>query len=104
MITMRCCAHFNTNHKTAAQVAALPTRRNHLSKYHLMCEFCSFGPNTKHKDRDANDPFAFGGFFSSDAINEAVRASKQLQQKRKDDNDGSSDKEAVDDGEDSDGT
>ncbi len=74
-----------------------------MSKYHLMCEFCSFGPNTKHKDRDANDPFAFGGFFSSDAINEAVRASKQLQQKRKD-CDGSSNKEEIDDGEDSDGT
>ena len=68
-----------------------------------MCEFCSFGPNSKSQDRDANDPFAFGGFFSADAINEAVRASKQLQQKRKDD-DGSSNKEAKDDGEDSDGT
>ena len=68
-----------------------------------MCEFCSVGPNTKHKDRDTNDPFSFGGFFSSDAINEAVRASKQFRQKRNDD-DGSSNKEAVDDGEDSDGT
>ena len=68
-----------------------------------MCEFCSLGPNSKSQDRDANDPFAFGGFFSADAINEAVRVSKQLKQQRKDD-DGTSNEEEDDGGEDSDGT
>lgn len=72
-----------------------------------MCEFCSFGPNSNRQDKDANDPFAFGGFFSPDAINEAVRVSKQLQQQRKDD-DGSSNEDDEEDeedgGEDSDGT
>ena len=69
-----------------------------------MCEFCSFGPNSKNQDRDANDPFAFGGFFSADAINEAVRISKQRQQQQRNNDDGSSTEEAEDSGEDSDGT
>jgi hypothetical protein len=73
-----------------------------------MCEFCSFGPNSNRQDRDANDPFAFGGFFSADAINEAVRISKQRQQQqqqqqRRNDDDGSSNS-SEDGGEDSDGT
>jgi hypothetical protein len=68
-----------------------------------MCEFCSFGPNSNRQDRDANDPFAFGGFFSADAINEAVRISKQRQQQRKDE-DGSSTEEEGGGGDDSDGT
>jgi hypothetical protein len=68
-----------------------------------MCEFCSFGPNSNRQERDANDPFAFGGFFSADAINEAVRISKQRQQQRKDE-DGSSAEEDDCGGDDSDGT
>jgi len=66
-----------------------------------MCEFCSFGPNSNRQDRDASDPFNFGGFFSADAINEAVRLSKQQQQQRRDD-DGA--KEEGDGEEDDDGT
>lgn len=65
-----------------------------------MCEFCSFGPNSNRQDRDASDPFNFGGFFSADAINEAVRLSKQQQQQRRDD-DGAKDEgngEEEDDG------
>ncbi len=58
-----------------------------------MCEFCSFGPNTKHQDRD-NDPFEFGCCFSANAVNEVVRVSKQR----------SSIEEVEDDGEDVDGT
>ncbi len=59
-----------------------------------MCEFCSFGPNTKHKDRDSNDPFEFGCCFSANAVNEVVRVSKQR----------SSSEEVEDDEEDLDGT
>jgi len=51
-----------------------------------MCEFCSFGPpnssNNNNRQQDRNDPFSFGGFFSADAINEAVRISKQQQQQQ----------------------
>ena len=59
--------------------------------------------NTAPSVQDASDPFAFGGFFSADSINEAVRISKQRQQHRQDD-DGSSDEEAGDSVEDSDCT
>jgi hypothetical protein len=80
-----------------------------------MCEFCSFGPpnssNNNNRQLDRNDPFSFGGFFSADAINEAVRISKQRQQqqsRRKNGNDGSSSSSNEEDegegGEDSDGT
>ena len=73
-----------------------------------MCEFCSRGPNSKSQDRDAHahDPFSFGGFFSPDAINEAVRLSKQLQKQTKNSNNGSSneEKEEVSGEEDDDGT
>jgi len=49
-----------------------------------MCEFCSFGPNKNNSSNSDNrqDPFSFGGFFSADAINEAVRISKQRQQQQ----------------------
>jgi hypothetical protein len=70
-----------------------------------MCEFCSFGPNSNRQDRDASDPFNFGGFFSADAINEAVRLSKQQQQQQQQqrrDDDGA--KEEGDGEEDDDGT
>lgn len=36
-----------------------------------MCEFCSYGPNSSH-DGDQND-LRFAGFFSSEAIDAAVR-------------------------------
>ena len=36
-----------------------------------MCEFCSFGPNSSH-DGDQTD-LRFAGFFSSEAIDAAVR-------------------------------
>jgi hypothetical protein len=68
----------------------------------LMCEFCSFGPNSNRQDRDASDPFNFGGFFSADAINEAVRLSKQQQQQQRRDDGGA--KEEGDGEEDDDGT
>ena len=69
-----------------------------------MCEFCSFGPNSNRQDRDASDPFNFGGFFSADAINEAVRLSKQQQQQLQQRRDGDGAKEEGDGEEDDDGT
>ena len=54
-----------------------------------------------------NDPLGFGSCFTADAVNEAVRISKQFQQKRKSsgDGDGSFNEEVEEDGgEDIDGT
>eukprot|EP00986_Skeletonema_menzelii_P016829 scaffold16098_cov80-Skeletonema_menzelii.AAC.3 len=59
-----------------------------------MGQFCSFV--TYDWDRDANDPLAFDGY--SLVVNESVRISKQLQQKRKG-GDGSSNEEVEDGGE-----
>jgi hypothetical protein len=48
-----------------------------------MCEFCSFGPNSKNTDRDSTNP-VFSGFFSADAIEAAVRkTTEQHQQNRR---------------------
>jgi len=41
-----------------------------------MCEFCSIGP-TSNKDRDASNP-DFAGFFSTAAIEAAVRHAQNL--------------------------
>lgn len=41
-----------------------------------MCEFCSFGPNSKTQDRDQSNP-SFSGFFSAEAIEAAVRQAKE---------------------------
>lgn len=47
-----------------------------------MCEFCSFGPNTNH-DRESTNPI-FSGFFTSDAIDAAVRlATEQRKAERR---------------------
>lgn len=44
-----------------------------------MCEFCSFGPNSKKADRDSTNP-VFSGFFSADAIEAAVRQATRQQE------------------------
>ena len=41
-----------------------------------MCEFCSFGPNSNKQDRDQSNP-SFSGFFSTEAIEAAVRQAKE---------------------------
>ena len=45
-----------------------------------MCEFCS-GPNTLEHGRDQQDA-SFAGFFSSDAIDAAVRQANSRSSKR----------------------
>lgn len=47
-----------------------------------MCEFCSFGPNSKNQDRDSSNP-VFSGFFSADAIEAAVRQATQEQEQKR---------------------
>lgn len=43
-----------------------------------MCEFCSFGPNT-NRNRDSTDP-DFSGFFSSAAIEAAIRFAQKVEE------------------------
>ena len=46
-----------------------------------MCEFCSFGPNSSRQNHGED---AFGmGFFSADAIDQAVRQANEAKQQRK---------------------
>jgi hypothetical protein len=59
-----------------------------------MCEFCSYGPNSS-SNRDHLNP-SFAGFFSSAAIEDAVRRAKQSKS--------NANKEENEDGEESDGT
>ena len=47
-----------------------------------MCEFCS-GPNTLEHGRDQQDA-SFAGFFSSDAIDAAVRQAKSSSSSKRD--------------------
>jgi hypothetical protein len=44
-----------------------------------MCEFCSIGPNNTNRNRDSTHP-DYSGFFSSTAIDEAIRLAQKLQE------------------------
>ena len=43
-----------------------------------MCEFCSYGPNSSHKQHTGDQgDLRFAGFFSPEAIEIAIRSSHQ---------------------------
>ena len=66
-----------------------------------MCEFCYSVPSLAGRDRDSSDP-AFFGFFSDDAIESALRLSRERRDRT---SDGSTDDDDADsDSGDSDGT
>ena len=62
-----------------------------------MCEFCSFGPNSTQHNGDQKD-LRFAGFFSSEAIDAAVRKAMEGSNNNNDPS------EKVGDGEEDDGT
>ena len=45
-----------------------------------MCEFCSYGPNSSHKQHTGDqDDLRFAGFFSPEAIEIAIRSSHRAE-------------------------
>lgn len=72
-----------------------------------MCEFCSLGPNSSRQHNGDQNDLRFAGFFSSDAIEAAVRqagAGANVEIHENDSDAGSASEENGDGEEDDDGT